>query len=205
MFKIKNILGIFLPLMIHCQIFAQDLQVIEFKTDIYEISYSQLYQQPLIVEYTVICDATAKSYPRHGLDFKRHTDIITSNGDDYADNVWDKGHMAPANTFSCKESWLKETFLYVNCALQHQNLNRGAWAALEGFERDLAAIYDDVEVRIEVFFSDEWTTNSDPARIPSSFVKSLTWIEDGGKEKTLSFDFPNKNTKGKSFWSFKIE
>ena len=42
MFKIKNILGIFLPLMIHCQIFAQDLQVIEFKTDIYEISYSQL-------------------------------------------------------------------------------------------------------------------------------------------------------------------
>ena len=104
-----------------------------------------------------------------------------------------------------KEEWLETTFTYVNCALQHQNLNRGAWAELEAFERDLAAIYDDVEVDIMIFFSEEWTTNSDPARIPSSFIKTISWVEDGGNHKSISFDFPNENTQGKSFWAFKLK
>lgn len=181
-----------------------ELKIIEVKTDIYEITYSQTYQQPLIIKYIVICDATAPSYPRHGMNFQKVDGIKTSSSSDYSDNVWDKGHMAPANTFSCKKEWLETTFTYVNCALQHQNLNRGAWAALEGFERDLAALYDDIEVDIMIYFSEEWTTNSDPARIPSSFIKTISWVEDGGKHKSISFDFPNKNTKGKSFWSFKL-
>ena len=105
-----------------------------------------------------------------------------------------------------KATWhlLRETFSYANCALQHQGLNRGAWAQLERFERNLAGLYDDIEVRIELFFSDRWTTNSDPARIPSSFVKSISWKEDG-KERTLSFDFPNEDTTGRSFWEFLIK
>ena len=183
----------------------EDLRVIEVRTDIYEISYSQTYQQPLTINYTVICDAMAPSYSRHGMRFEKVDGIKTSSSSDYVDNIWDKGHMAPANTFSCKEEWLETTFTYVNCALQHQNLNRGVWAALEAFERDLAAIYDDVEVDIMVFFSEEWTTNSDPARIPSSFIKTISWVEDGGNHKSISFDFPNKNTQGKSFWAFKLK
>ena len=97
------------------------------------------------------------------------------------------------------------TFSYLNCALQHEGLNRGPWARLEAFERDLRGLYDEVNVHIEIYFSDEWTDNSDPARIPSSFVKTITWIEDNGKEKSISFDFPNKNPKGKSFWYFQIK
>jgi DNA/RNA endonuclease G (NUC1) len=182
-----------------------ELNIIDVKTDIYEITYSQTYQQPLMVKYTVICDATAPSYPRHGISFTKVEGIKTSSSSDYSDNVWDKGHMAPANTFSCKKEWLETTFTYTNCALQHQNLNRGAWAALEGFERDLAAIYDDIEVDITIYFSEEWTTNSDPARIPSNFIKTLTWTEDNGKIRSIAFDFPNENTKGKSFWAFKLK
>lgn len=182
-----------------------ELGVVEVKTDIYEITYSQTYQQPLTIKYTVICDATSTSYSRHGMRFEKVDGIKTSSSSDYVDNIWDKGHMAPANTFSCKEEWLETTFTYVNCALQHQNLNRGTWAALEGFERDLAAIYNDVEVDIMIFFSEEWTTNSDPARIPSSFIKTLSWVEDGGNHKSISFDFPNENTSGKSFWAFKLK
>ena len=182
-----------------------ELQIVEVRTDIYEITYSQTYQQPLTIKYTVICDATSTSYSRHGMGFEKVDGIKTSSSSDYVDNIWDKGHMAPANTFSCKEEWLETTFTYVNCALQHQNLNRGAWAALEGFERDLAAVYDDIEVDIMIYFSEEWTTNSDPARIPSNFIKTLSWIEDGGNHRSISFDFPNENTKGKSFWAFKLK
>jgi len=181
--------------------FAQNKEI---KTDIYTSIFSEEYQQPLVVEYTIFCKPDSPTYERDGISFKKYPGLNGSSSSDYAGNVYDKGHMAPANTFACKESWLRETFSYANCALQHQGLNRGAWAALERFERNLSGIYDDIEVRIELFFSDKWTTNSDPARIPSSFVKSITWTDDG-KENTLSFDFPNEDTTGRSFWEFLID
>jgi DNA/RNA endonuclease G (NUC1) len=205
MYHIKNIF-VAICIIFSTLSFAQqdELNVVEIKTDIYEISYSQTYQQPLIIDYTVICDATARSYPRDGISFKKYPGVKTSSSSDYSDNIWDKGHMAPANTFGCKKEWLETTFSYTNCALQHQTLNRGAWAALERFERDLASLYMDVEVNIMIYFSDKWTTNEDPARIPANFIKTLTWTEDNGKIRSIAFDFPNESTKGKSFWAFKL-
>lgn len=183
----------------------QSENIVEIRTDIYEAIYNIEYQQPLVVEYTVFCKPDSPTYERDGISFKAYPGLKSSSSSDYKDNVYDKGHMAPANTFACKEEWLKETFSYANCALQHQGLNRGTWAALERFERNLAGIYDDIDVHIEIFFSDKWTTNSDPARIPSSFVKSISYQESDGKWKTLSFDFPNEDTTGKSFWEFQIK
>ena len=184
---------------------AQDLKIVDITTPIYSIKYSQVYQQPILVEYTVICKPTAKSYSRSGISFTGVSGVKTSNSDDYKNNVWDKGHMVPANTFDCREDWLKSTFSYANCALQHENLNRGAWAELEAFERDLSMVYDDIDVSIEIYFSDQWTSNSDPARIPANFVKSITWREKDGTKKTITFDFPNTDTNGKSFWSFLLD
>lgn len=178
---------------------------VEIKTPIFEVVYDTVYQQPVILTYEVFCSPDAPSYPRGGMDFKTVPGTKTSSATDYAGNVWDKGHLAPANTFACSKEWLIMTFSYLNCALQHEGLNRGPWARLEAFERDLRGLYDEVNVHIEIYFSDEWTDNSDPARIPSSFVKTITWIEDNGKEKSISFDFPNKNPKGKSFWYFQIK
>lgn len=180
-----------------------DLRLVNVKTDIYEITYSQTYQQPINIAYSVTCSSTDVTYSRTGLSFKRVDSIKTSTPSDYRDNVWDKGHMVPAAAFSCKEDWLKSTFSYVNCALQHQNLNRGAWATLEQFERDLATIYGPINVKIDVEFSDQWTTNSDPARIPSKFIKTITWDSDG-QTKTIMFNFPNNDTEGRTFWAFKL-
>lgn len=181
---------------------AQNLKIVDITTPIYSIKYSQTYQQPVLVEYDIVCRPVEKSYSRSGINFVGVKGIITSNDEDYKDNIWDKGHMIPASTFDCREDWLKSTFSYANCALQHENLNRGAWADLEAFERDLSMIYEDVHVSIEILFSDKWTSNIDPARIPSTFVKSITWRENSGIEKTITFYFPNADTGGKSFWSF---
>ena len=106
-------------------------QVKEVKTDIYTSIYNEEYQQPLIVEYTIFCEPSSPTYDRDGITFKAHPEIKGSSSSDYANNDYDKGHMAPANTFACSEKWLKETFSYANCALQHKGLNRGTWAQLE--------------------------------------------------------------------------
>ena len=59
-----------------------------------------------------------------------------------------------------------------------------------------------MKVDIMIYFSDKWTSNADPARIPANFIKTITWKEESGNLKSISFDFPNKSSKGKSFWSF---
>ena len=178
--------------------------IVTIKTDIYEVLYNTKFQQPITVNYTVFCKPDSPKYDRDGISFKPYPGLVTSNGADYTNNVYDKGHMAPASTFACSKKWLKETFSYANCALQHQGLNRGTWAALERFERNLAGIYEEVDVDISIYFGTEETDNSDPAGIPTSFIKTISWKEDG-KSKSISFDFPNEDTTGKSFWQFQIK
>mgnify|MGYP001601036290 FL=1 len=202
--KILNIIATLL--IFNLATFAQGdaNDIVSVKTDIYEVLYNIEYQQPVQVSYEIFCKPDSPTYERDGISFKAYPGLAGSSSSDYKDNVYDKGHMAPANTFACTEKWLKETFSYANCALQHQGLNRGTWAALERFERNLAGVYQGITVHIEIYFSDKWTTNSDPARIPSNFVKVITWRQDG-KEKSISFDFPNEDTTGKSFWQFQIK
>ena len=202
----RKIINLILLLLINITTLAQGnaKDVVEVKTDIYEVLYNVKYQQPILVKYEIFCKPDSPTYERDGISFKAYPGLAGSSSSDYKDNVYDKGHMAPANTFACTEKWLKETFSYANCALQHQGLNRGTWAALERFERNLAGVYQGITVHIEIYFSDKWTTNLDPARIPSNFVKVITWRQDG-KEKSISFDFPNEDTTGKSFWQFQIK
>ena len=64
---------------------------------------------------------------RGSMDFYTEKDIKTSDAADYKSNVYDKGHLAPAATFSDNMENLKQTFSYLNCALQDQYMNRGEW------------------------------------------------------------------------------
>ena len=69
------------------------------------------------------------------MDFYTPKDVYTSDNEDYKNNVWDKGHMAPAAAFTDTKEKLKTTFSYLNCSLQFDKLNRGAWRELEAQER----------------------------------------------------------------------
>ena len=163
-------------------------QVID--TGIFTVEYDQQRQQPLWVEYTVICPNGTAS--REGMNFWEPDMIITSDDEDYVDNIYDKGHLAPAAAFSCNPEMLYKTFSYLNSALQHQGLNRGQWSKLESFERAAANFFnEDVVVRVEVLFEGEETVLPTGATIPSGFRKTIT-IGD----KTRVFEFPNIDTKG---------
>ena len=109
-------------------------------TDIFSVRYSSQLEQPLFISYTVLCPNGDAS--RSGLDFRLYEGVHTSDNDDYKNNEWDKGHLAPAAAFNCDRDMLKQTFTYINCSLQHEGLNRGPWKELEEFERNLAKVYD---------------------------------------------------------------
>ena len=143
---------------------------VKIKTDQFSITYSQKFEQPLIVEYDVACTET--KFSRKGLDFYVCDSIHTSDNDDYANNEWDKGHMAPASDFACDESLLKGTFTYLNCTLQQEKLNRGVWRLLESHERDLA-IKGKTHVKIQCHFSKKSKKLSTGATIPDGYTKTI--------------------------------
>jgi endonuclease G len=140
------------------------------KTDIYTVMYSEVLEQPKWVEYEVKCPKGSAS--RAGMDFYTNDSVATSSIPDYADNVWDKGHCAPAADFNCDKETLRKTFSYMNCVLQHERLNRGVWRLLEVHERDLAANAK-VSVRLDVIFTPQCEKLSTGATIPAAFKKSI--------------------------------
>jgi endonuclease G len=145
---------------------------VQVKNDVYQIQYSEDYEQPLRVEYQVKCSRTSpRWYDRTGLDFYTVPGIHTSDSKDYEQNEWDKGHMAPAAAFNCDSVSLRTTFSYVNCALQHKDLNRGAWKELEAYEKELAN-GSIINILIELDFAGS-KRGSHGALIPVGFKKTI--------------------------------
>ena len=197
---IKNIIAItFLTLLLITSANAQtSLENVKIKTNIFEIEYSQRFQQPLVIKYKVQCPTGDEE--RDGMSFKKYPGVVTSDDADYVNNVWDKGHMAPAGAFTCDAIKLSETFSYLNCALQHESLNRGPWKELERFEKDLTKVYAFVSIEIRVHFEnkpEKWLKTG--ALVPVGFSKTI--ICDG---EVFEFYFPNKDVAGHDWIEYKI-
>ena len=167
------------------------------KTDIFEVVYSETLEQPLWIRYKVLCPMGHTS--RQGLDFYTVDGIHTSDDEDYKDNVWDKGHMAPAAAFSCNRDTLKMTFSYLNCALQHEGLNRGPWRKLEEIEKGLPFFVGEVWVEIRVIFDENPEKVPGGASIPKGFDKSIYF-----NDTVVKFSFPNQDVSGHPWEDFRV-
>lgn len=161
-----------LPLFISFSYVENKKRDIKVDAGIYEVLYSESLEQPKEVWYTVECPNGKAS--RKGMDFYINDSIYTSSQDDYENNIWDKGHMAPAADFSCDRETLYRTFSYLNCALQHQDLNRGVWRLLEAKEREIAKTQD-VNVHIVLIFTKSSKKLSSGATVPDAFKKEITY------------------------------
>jgi endonuclease G len=106
------------------------------------------------------------------MNFYSTDSINTSDNEDYENNVWDKGHCAPAADFNCNKELLYKTFSFENCVLQHKKLNRGAWRLLEEHERDLAKKAR-VTVEINVVFTKKSLRLPSGATVPDGFYKTI--------------------------------
>lgn len=172
-------------------------------TPIFTVEYSEDYEQPVKLSYVVDC--WDGRFSRSGLNFYKVDGIHTSDNADYYNNVWDKGHLAPAASFSCDAEELRMTFSYLNCALQHEDLNRGPWKYLEEEERKLAAIYGQVEVTIFIHFDDSERLETG-AMVPCGFTKEIKLIDNGRLIKSRYY-FPNNGfvSRKDSFLDFQIK
>lgn len=175
---------------------AQVRDSVYVKTSIFDVVYSEKLQQPKWIEYSVLCSEGTIS--RKGLDFYPVKGIITSTSEDYENNLYDKGHLAPAADFNCNKEQLKQSFSYLNCVLQHEKLNRGVWRLLEVRERELAKKYA-VIVEIRVNYSPKSLVLKTGATVPDSFTKIITY--DNKQEK---YFFKNEEPKSSDYNYYKV-
>ncbi len=122
----------------------------------------------------------------HQLDNDYYKDRKTPSGAKIP-NPYDRGHMVMRfnnmwgvdNTESDKAG--KATFIYTNSSLQHENLNRDEWKALE---LDIVREFkDDANDRLSVFTGPIYgdldrhinLSDSDSARVPSGFFKVICY------------------------------
>ena len=163
----KKIVILFIFLILSLISFGQNVRI---KNDVFEVLYSQSLEQPLIIKYRSTNRPT--NVNRGAMDFYKEENIKTSDGDDYKANIYDKGHGAPAATFSDNMENLKQTFSYLNCIMQDKYLNRGEWRMLEEQIRK----WDDTEnitVLIKTFFDKPVKKVATGAAIPSHLQKHI--------------------------------
>jgi len=145
-------------------------QNVRIKNNVFEVLYSQSLEQPLVIKYRSLNRPTKVN--RGTMDFYKEENIKTSDADDYKANIYDKGHGAPAATFSDNMVNLKQTFSYLNCIMQDKYLNRGEWRMLEEQIRK----WDDTEnitVLIKTFFDKPVKKVTTGAAIPSHLQKHI--------------------------------
>ena len=161
------------------------------ENQVFKVWYNEVYEQPMKLIYT--STNRPKGVDRGSMDFHTEKDVHTSDKADYYRNIYDKGHLAPAATYSDVYENLYTTFSYLNCALQDQYLNRGEWRLLEEEERK----WDDesnLTVTVELVFDEGHLVLPTGGHVPTDMIKHIKF------EKTGSwrcFEFENvKPTKG---------
>jgi endonuclease G len=185
-----------LPLFVFSQKALRDS--IYIKTDMFEIVYSEKLQQPKFIRYTVQCPNG--SAPRKGMDFYTCDSILTSDDKDYANNPYDKGHLAPAADFNCTKELLFKTFTYLNCSLQQENLNRTTWRLLEVRERELAKTNKSVIVEIRCVYSTKSIVLPTGATVPDGYYKTIKY-----GNKIEKYYFKNEKPSTTDFTKYKIK
>ena len=163
----KKIVILFIFLILSLISFGQNVRI---KNEVFDVLYSQSLEQPLIIKYRSTNRPT--NVNRGAMDFYKEENIKTSDADDYKANIYDKGHGAPAATFSDNMVNLKQTFSYLNCIMQDKYLNRGEWRMLEEQIRK----WDDTEnitVLIKTFFDKPVKKVATGAAIPSYLQKHI--------------------------------
>ena len=185
----KKIVILFSFLIVSLISFGQNVRI---KNEVFDVLYSQSLEQPLIIKYRSTNRPT--NVNRGAMDFYKEPNIKTSDADDYKANIYDKGHGAPAATFSDNMVNLKQTFSYLNCIMQDKYLNRGEWRMLEEQIRK----WDDTEnitVLIKTFFDKPVKKVTTGAAIPSHLQKHI-YFEKQKKWKCYVF----LNEKPKFSW-----
>ena len=173
-------------------IVAQELRnEVIIENAVFKVWYSEVKEQPVKLIYT--STNRVKNVDRGSMNFYTEKEVHTSDNADYYKNVWDKGHLAPAATYSDSYENLRQTFSYLNCALQDQYLNRGEWRLLEEEDRE----WDDSQnltITVDLVWDEGFEILPSGGHIPTDMIKHIYFEND---KVWRCFEFENvKPTKG---------
>jgi len=182
-------------LLIGCEaeeIIAQEKRTeVIVENQVFKVWYNEVKEQPVKLIYT--STDRPKNVDRGNMNFYTESEVYTSNNADYYNNIWDKGHLAPAATYSDSMVNLKQTFSFLNCALQNQYLNRGEWRLLEEQERE----WDDEQnltITVNLVWDAGYEILPTGGHIPTDMIKHIYFEND---KMWRCFEFENvKPTKG---------
>jgi DNA/RNA endonuclease G (NUC1) len=174
------------------EIIAQEKRTeVIVENQVFKVWYNEVKEQPVKLIYT--STDRPKNVDRGNMNFYTESEVYTSNNADYYNNIWDKGHLAPAATYSDSMVNLKQTFSFLNCALQEQNLNRGEWRLLEEQER----VWDDEQnltITVNLVWDEGFEILPSGGHIPTDMIKHIYFEND---KVWRCFEFENvKPTKG---------
>src|SRR6185295_1827713 len=139
---------------------------------------------------------------------------------DYKGSGFDRGHQAPAGDHKSSHEAMYDTFYMTNMCPQCPQLNRGYWAKLEKYVRDLtkdhANVYvvtgplylPSVEADGKKYVKFQVIGPNDVA-VPTHFFKIITLDDWQGMQETQAYILPNEEIAAKTpfdcFWKSKIE
>lgn len=168
-----------------------DNQIVEHYA--YTLSYNEQHEQADWVAYKLTKENVINTSFERSDDFRADPEVSTTSSQltDYepTNNVYARGHMAPAADFRWSEKAMSESFFMSNMSPQIHNFNSGKWAYLEMEVRHWAEIYDGVYVVTGPVLKDGLSTiGTNKVSVPEEYYKVIL---DPTEEKGIAFIMPN--------------
>ena len=111
---------------------------------------------------------------------------------DYKRSGYDRGHLVPARDMAFSKETLKESFLFSNISPQLPKFNRGKWAELESYVREMAKKHGLIYVITGPIFDEtDEKIGANAVSVPSYFFKALLFYTSSEVE-AIGFIMPNQ-------------
>jgi endonuclease G len=166
----------------------------------YHICYEPGGRIPVWVGYDLTPTLLAGTIARTD-DFRPDPDLpLSARAEllDYEESGFDRGHMAPAETFKRSRPAMSASFLLSNMAPQTSKLNRGRWSRLEAEIRALVRSGERTVVITGNLFLDGDGVSTEPTMhikgrvaVPTHCFNAILHQSTGGQLSALGFVLPN--------------
>ena len=174
----------------------------------YCLSYDGRNKNPTWVYECLTCDKLCGKSVRDSCQFKEDSSlpkILRATLSDYKNSGFDRGHLAPAANHKESDIAMADTFFLSNMCPQCPKLNRGCWAKLEKYTRDLTKEYSKVHVVSGPLYLPYTDTDgkryvkyqvigSNDVAVPTHFFKVILLENTRGAIKTEAYILPNDNS-----------
>lgn len=146
-------------------------------------------------------------------DFRSYPDLpndwyaVTKS--DYTNSGFDRGHNCPSADRTCTEMGNSSTFYMINMLPQAPSHNRGVWASMEGFSRELVEQGKEVYTIMGCYGEGgegskgmKTTIDDGNITVPASIWKVFVVLDNGNNDllriyddtRIIAVDIPNNNT-----------